>query len=334
MTSPLPKKLQFLGDVTNGSVYIRNIQGLIEGSIYVGEILTGLGLPSFPATPAEIVEIVAVGGHVRQITLSQPASNTLTQNSIFVEWDTKGNPVSFQLLQQNGNFYIDAYAKTPSVDQLGWLLGQNNVFFYDWTNNLSTSISHTYPVRNVIQQFGFGNGLVGGFENGLDEFLINERSLQVFYYEGVNPVGGTRGWYPAQSLPPQYSFAVNDPLPQPPAIDNVLNAEAQSNRLPYERGIGGAFRWEETYIGIQPTKLPSGSSVLLSSDASIIAGKTGFFWVLRDENDDQLVELIDPTFMWTFNRPGKYSLSLTITDTNGNRKEYTKKDFFDIYETT
>jgi hypothetical protein len=334
MTNPLPKKLQFLGDTVNGSVYIRNIQGLIEGSIYVGEILTGLGLPSFPAAPAEILEIVSVGGHVRQIKLNQPATSTLTQDSIFVEWDTKNNPVSFQLLQQNGSFYIDAYAKTPSVDQLGWLLGQNNVFFYDWTNNLSVPLCHTYPIRNVIQRFGFGNGLIGGFENGLNEFLINERSLQVFYYEGLNPVGGTRGWYPAQSLPPQYSFIVNDPLPQPPAIDNVLEAEAQSNRLPYERGIGGAFRWEETYIGIQPTKLPSGSSVLLSSDASTIAGKTNFFWVLRDENNDQLVELVDPTFMWTFNQPGKFTLSLVITDTNGNKKEYSKKDFFEIYETT
>jgi hypothetical protein len=334
LSNPLPKKLDFVGSVTAGSYFIRNITGLLDSEIYVGEIITGPGLPSAPAAPAQVLEIISSGGQVRQLKLSQAAISTEVTEAYFVEWFTPGtNVVSFQHMLNAGSFYIDAYAKTPSVDHLGWLLGQNGVLFYDWSLPLNVPICHTYPVRSVINRFGFGPGLVGAFQGGLNEFLINERSLQVFFYEGLNPVTGTIGWYPSANLNPIYGFITNDPLPTPPSVDNELEAEAQSNRLPYETAIGGAWRWEETYIGILPTSLPSGSTVLLTSDASQIAGKTQFSWKLKEADDNVLVEILDPSFMWTFNQEGKYTIDLEITDTNGNKKLYTKKDFFEIYET-
>ena len=156
--------------------------------------------------------------------------------------------------------------------------------------------------------------------------MLDERSLQVYYFEGLSPLGNI-GWYPAKQLPPQYSFDSD------PAFNNVKDAEAQSNRLPYENAIGGAWKWEETYIGIQPTKVPSGASIMLSSDASKIAGKTKFSWKLYDETGI-IGEVIDSAFMWTFNQPGLYTVELEIADSNGNKKSYMKKDFFDIYEAT
>jgi hypothetical protein len=304
---------------------------LLEADLQVGEVLSGPALNFNPLPPSEVLEIIVNEGHVKQIRISQPALNTVSQGQFFVEWRSLTVPVNFILVFQNGNPVIDAVAKTPSVDQLGWLLGQNNVFFQDPLNFLNVPICHSYPLKNIAKRFGYGLGQVGGFQGGLNEFLLLNRYFQIYQYEGINPLGSPGGWYPATDLPPQYSYLVNDPLPQPPAIDNVLNAEAQSNRLPYESAIGGTWRWEDTYIGIDPTKIPSGSAVMLSADASTIAGKTLFLWRIYD-GDNVLVEIADPTLLWTFAYPGKFTVELEIRDTNGNRKKLARKDFIEIYE--
>ena len=327
LTANLPKKLNFIGEATAGSYYIKNITGLLEKDIYVGEIIVSNYLPVSPASPAKVLEIIAVAGQVRQLKLSESSTNTATNLTFNVEWFTPStNLVSFQHLAQNGTFSIDALAKTPGMDNLGWLISQNGTKLYDWDAELDVSLAHTYPIRNILNVFGYGNGKIGGFEGGLAEFLLCERSLQVYYFEGLSPLGNI-GWYPAQQLAPQYSYDTD------PAFDNVKDAEAQSNRLPYESGISGAWKWEETYIGIQPTRVPSGASILLSSDASKIAGKTNFSWKLYDETGI-IGEVLNSTFMWTFNQPGLYTVELEIADSNGNKKSYMKKDFFDIYEAT
>ena len=331
MTNPLPKKVNFIGNITAGSPYIRNVQGLISDNLYVGEIITGVGLPVSPAAPATVLEIVATGGHVKQIKLSVPATVTASQQYYDVEWYTGNNRVDFLLVFQNGNPSITAFAKTPSVDQLGWLLGQNNVLFEDPLNKVSTSICHTYPLKNVANQFGYGIGLVGGFQGGLNEYLLQNRFFQVYQYEGVNPLNFPGGWYPAANLAPQYQFITNDPLPTPPSIDNELEAEAQSNRLPYESAIGGTWRWEDTYVGTKPTRIPSGSVVLLSADASDIAGKTRYNWRIY-ENETILVEITDSSILWTFPYEGMFTVELEIVDTNGNRKSLQRKNFIEIYE--
>jgi len=197
---------------------------------------------------------------------------------------------------------------------------------------VNTQICHTYPVKNVAKQFGYGIGLVGAFENGLKDFLMTSRYYQVYEYEGINPLSLPGGWYPAAVLAPYYSYMANPIPPALPVWNNALEAETQSNRLPYESAIGGAWTWEESRIGIQPVKLPSGSTLYLSSDASKIAGKSGFFWRLFSD-DKILVELTDPAVMWTFDKPGKFTMELEITDTNGNKKKYNRKDFITIYET-
>lgn len=333
MINPLPKKLDFVGNVKNGSSVITKITGLSENEIYVGEIITGPGLPVTPATPARVVEISSNQGGVTSLKLD--IASTLTQvNSTFeIELYSMTNPVDFTLVFQNATgLAISALAKTPSTDQLGWLTGQNNILFEDPINFVNTQICHTYPVKNVAKQFGYGIELVGAFENGLKEFLMTSRYYQVYEYEGSNPLSLPGGWYPAAILAPYYSYMANPIPPALPVWNNALEAETQSNRLPYESAIGGAWTWEESRIGIQPVKLPSGSTLYLSSDASKIAGKSGFFWRLISD-DKILVELTDPAVMWTFDKPGKFTMELEITDTNGNKKKYNRKDFITIYET-
>ena len=333
LVNPIPKKLSFSGSTKNGSYLMTNITGLLESEVYVGEIVTGTGLPVTPATPAKIVEIFAIAGQVRRLKFSEPATADSYYETYDIELFTPGtNVISFQNIAQTGAIHIDTFAKTHSVDHLGWLIGQNGILFWDWVEETNVPLYHTYPIRNVIEQFGYGKGLVGGFQGGLSEFLLKERSLQVYFYNGLNPLGGNKGWYPAANLPYNYSYIENDPFPALPAFDNVAEAESQANRLPYETAIGGSYRWEETFMGVLPTRVPSGSSVLLSPEASKIAGKTKYLWRLKESDDNVLAELTDKTVLWTFDKPGNFSVELEITDTNGNTKTYEKKEFFEIYE--
>ena len=92
---------------------------------------------------------------------------------------------------------------------------------------------------------------------------------------------------------------------------NYLEAKAQSERLPYERSIGGAYTWEETRIGKYTTKIPSGSSVMLSAEASDIAGKTNYFWRIK-EGDTILAETTDRRILWTYDYPGNFDVELTL----------------------
>lgn len=333
MVNPLPKKLSFIGNSTVGSPYIRSITGLAEKDIRVGEIITGPGLNAFPSAPSVVVEIVASGGAVRQLKTTTVASVTATNSLISVEWGTAlSNPqVAFKGLASAGSFVIHAVAKTPSVDQLGYLVGQGGVLFQDPVNFVSQPIGHTYSLRNAPQHFGYGSNLIGAFENGLPEYLMLNRNWQIYQAEGLNPIALPGGWYPADNLPAAYSYLENDPLPALPAFSNVLDAESQSNRLPYERGMGGPFRWEETRITSKPSRIPTGSSVLFTADASTMAGKSAFQWRLY-ENEELLVEIIDPTFMWTFLEQGDYTVELALEDSNGNAKTGTEKNFVTVYE--
>ena len=325
LANPIPKKVAFTATATAGDYSIKNITGLMESEIYIGDTITGPGLPVTPSTGATVLEIYAYDGVVRTLRLSEPASVNATWNTYYLEWVTPANSLlGLQHLLENGTFLIDAFANTPSVDQLGWLIGQNGIEFYNEVTRSNDPISHTYPIKNLYHNVGYGIGKVGGFLTGMKELVINERSLQVYFYEGINPNAGEPGWYPAASLAPAYSF-FNDP-----AFSNVLEAETQSNRLPYESAIGGSWRWEDSIIGTLPAKIPQGTSVLLTPDASKIAGKTKFGWKIY-EDSNLLVETTDPTILWEFSYPGKFTVELTIEDTNGNVRIDTKKDFFEVY---
>jgi hypothetical protein len=114
-------------------------------------------------------------------------------------------------------------------------------------------------------------------------------------------------------------------------FSNYLEAKSQSERLPYVRGIGGSYTWDETRIGKYGTKIPSGSSVMLSAEASDIVGKTGYLWRLKD-GDTILAETIDSRLLWTFDYTGAFDVELTVIDSNGNQKTGTKKSFLNVYE--
>jgi hypothetical protein len=327
----IPKKATFVGDTTSGKYVIKNVKGLQSGDLRVGEYLSGDFLPSYPSNPAKVLQLLVRDGKIREIVLDTPLSGTKLNGSFNVEWITAANTfITIPWLVStitNADVQIIASAKNPSTDNLGYLVGTNGVQFLPpqiSSTNISTTTAHTYPVGNYYKWFGYGENRVGAFKRGLQDFLTNYRYAQTYLYEGTSPYG-TPGWYPSDDLSYNYSYSNS------PTFSNYLEAKAQSERLPYSRAIGGVYTWEETRVGKYNGKLPAGTSVLLSANASDIVGKTQYYWKLID-GETTLAEVIDEQLLWTFEYPGNFDVELTITDTNGNKKTQLKKSFLTIYD--
>ena len=319
------KKASFVGDCIDGEYKIKNITGLLENQVLPGDVITSTVLPAYPSSPATVTNIKVEQGMVREISLSYPFSADSFDESFDVEWGT--STISAQVLSgaTGSSFKIVAQAKTPSVDCLGYLTGDGGLTFETPDGN-SSALSHSFPTGNYYSWLGFGPNKVGSFLNGLNDFVINYRNIQVYLNEGISPFG-YRGWYPALNLPVQYSYILSQ------YFSNSATAEADSQRLPYERSIGGAFTWEETWAGDSNGRFPIGSSILLTSDTSKIAGKSKYLWRIK-ENDNILVETIDPEIMWTFTYPGVFGVELTIEDSNGNTTVKEKQTFIEVNVST
>lgn len=317
----IKRKATFIGDCFTGEFKIKNITGLLENQLVPGDAISSQFLPSYPSAPAVITEVFVQQGMVREITLSKPFTGDGDAISFFGEYGP--TTISTQVLSGavGTSFKIVAQAKTPSVDCLGYLTGDGGLTFETPDGNIG-SLSHTFPTGNFYSWLGFGENKVGSFLNGLDDFVINYRNVQTYLSEGISPFG-YKGWYPAFDLPSQYSF-INSPY-----FTNSLQAQAESQRLPYERSIGGALTWEETWAGETNGRFPTGSSVILTSDTSKIAGKTKYLWRIK-EGEEILVETIDPMIMWTFTYPGTFSIELTIEDSNGNAAVRKKDTFIEV----
>lgn len=317
----IKKKATFIGDCFAGEYKIKNITGLLENQLAPGDRISSQFLPSQPSPAAVITDIFVQQGMVREITLSEPFSGDGDAIFFFAEYGI--STITTQVLSGDlgATFKIIAQAENPSVDCLGYLTGSGGLTFETPDGNIA-SLSHTFPTGNFYSWLGFGENKVGSFLNGLDDFVINYRNVQTYLSEGISPFG-YKGWYPAFNLPVQYSY-INSPY-----FTNSAQAEADSQRLPYERSIGGALTWEETWAGNTNGRFPTGSSVILTSDTSKVAGKTGYLWRIK-EGDEVLVETIDPMIMWTFTYPGTFSIELTIEDSNGNATVRKKDTFIEV----
>ena len=331
LSKTVPKKSIFTANGKFAGYNLTDIQGLHEGEIRVGETISGDFLPTAPATGAKVLQIFVRSGMVREIILDTQLIADVKNGHYVVEQVTlPGATITVPFLSNvltQADIQILAFAKTPSGDNLAYLVGSNGVTFLPpqrSNSNISTTIAHTFPTGNFYKWFGYGKNKIGSFEHGLQEFLTKYRYAQVYLDLGTSPYGEP-GWYPANELPYKYSYT-NDPV-----FSNYLEAKSQSERLPYARSIGGAYTWEETRIGKQGTKVPSGSSVMLSAEASDIAGKTGYLWKLKD-GETIIAETIDSRILWTFDYTGNFDIELTITDTNGNQRTETKKSFLNVYE--
>lgn len=206
---------------------------------------------------------------------------------------------------------------------------------YDWTayqfENITTATFSTFQTGTQPVLFpGMAVGSFGstlGFEN-VDPRIVSYNDETNLLTLNIKQVTGTATY-------DMYAYSPLDlPFKVQPTNEKVWTRtkQWQSMRLLYEQSFNGAFTWEDSTVSVREKKIPAGSSVLFSSDASDIAGKTGFLWNLYHEGT-KLVSITDASFLWTFLEPGDYDLELEITDTNGNKQKKYSKTFVEVYLT-
>ncbi len=90
----------------------------------------------------------------------------------------------------------------------------------------------------------------------------------------------------------------------------------------FAKALENPFTFDNIKVYSSTFEVPTVVPVLMTIDNCTIAGKTDAFWSIIDEFDDTIVDRAEGKyFAYSFERPGYYSVKLTIVDTNGN--EYT-----------
>lgn len=117
--------------------------------------------------------------------------------------------------------------------------------------------------------------------------------------------------------------------------------DPQSISISYTNGIeGNAFgrslvrnpTWDNIRIHKYTQELPLLTTVNFTFDNCKISGKTNFEWLLEKEDDPTFSNIYynNPYFSYMFNQRGSYSVTLTITDTNGNKNMIKKTEIIKI----
>jgi hypothetical protein len=268
--------------------------------------------------------------------------------NIFFPGTIAGSTLYIEIQDQSGNGTSQKFS-VQLVDITNGLLGKNVTYFYGQYQGLtSPPLSYdpdSYQIRDLISYGPAGApasyesiskgmvvgyfGVGGGFEptQSMNTRVVDiDYENRILYMSNNNKTGST--FYTQL-----YAYTPLDLNIKIQPITNVIWSRTKqwdSMRLPYEASFNGAFTWEDSTVSIREKKIPAGSSVLFSSDASDIAGKTGFLWNLYHEGT-KLVSVTDPSFLWTFLEPGDYDLELEITDTNGNKQNKYNKTFVEVY---
>ena len=100
----------------------------------------------------------------------------------------------------------------------------------------------------------------------------------------------------------------------------------------YGRSIIKNPTWDQVRILKYAQELPLCTVVNFTYDNSKVNGKKNPVWKLTKEGDSNFPDIYynNKYFSYMFNKKGSYTLSLQLEDTNGNKKEITKKEIIKI----
>jgi hypothetical protein len=100
----------------------------------------------------------------------------------------------------------------------------------------------------------------------------------------------------------------------------------------YGRSLIKNPSWNDIRILKYSDELPLLTTVNFTFDNCKISGKTNFEWLLEKEDDLDFENIYynNPYFSYMFTRKGSYSISLKITDSNGNTNFIKKKELIKI----
>jgi len=117
---------------------------------------------------------------------------------------------------------------------------------------------------------------------------------------------------------------------------------AKIKNMKYKSGkkIGNVYSWlgAESWsagdgkITNKEFEVPIGTTVVFNPVGSFIPGKKNHIWRLKyDVTSETLIDIKDAqSFIWTFNKPGFYSLYLSVEDTNGNISVFDRQGYIRV----
>lgn len=195
-------------------------------------------------------------------------------------------------LMQQFYYFIHGKAKNPSNEMLSYINFDSGVES-EWVNYPDRT--YTYPLRNSILNSG-----IPQYSELREDYLYNK-----WVFEGSD--------YPPLTVYPDYD-------------SDVLSYES---RVPYSMTLQSPFSFIDTEITTLQKRIPQFTPAVFHFDNCRIPGKTNPVWTIKDDETDK-TEVIstESKLMWNFTRPGKFSVSLRIQDTNGNVSSAEKTSFF------
>jgi hypothetical protein len=195
-------------------------------------------------------------------------------------------------LFQQFYYFIHGKAKNPSNEMLSYVNFDNGIES-EWA--VYPDRTYTYPLRNSILYSSIPN-----YDNLEQDYLY-----QKWVAEGSD--------YPPLTVYPDYA-------------SDVLSYES---RIPYSMTLQSPFSFIDTEVTIEQKRIPQFTPAVFHFDNCRIPGKTNPIWTVKDD-DNNLIEVItsEKKLMWNFTKPGKYSVSLSLQDSNGNKSSVEKTSFF------
>lgn len=199
-------------------------------------------------------------------------------------------------LMQQFYFFIQGKAKNPSNEMLSYV-NFNNGVQSEWL--VYPDRTYTYPLRNSIL-----NSSIPQYSELSEDYLYNK-----WVSEGSD--------YPPLNIYPDYS-------------SDRLSFES---RIPYSTTLQSPYSFIDTYISDQQHSVLQFTPIVFNYDNCSIPGKNSPRWTIKDDDTGKIQVISEEEkLMWNFTKPGRYTVTLEIKDSNGNKSSIKKNSFIVVNE--
>lgn len=199
-------------------------------------------------------------------------------------------------LMQQFYYFIQGKAKNPSNEMLSYINLDNGVQS-EWL--IYPDRTYTYPLRNSIL-----NSSIPQYSELSEDYLYNK-----WVAEGSD--------YPPLNVYSDYT-------------SNRLSFES---RIPYSVTLQSPYSFIDTVISDQQHDVLQFTPIVFNFDNCTIPGKNSPRWTVKDDDSGKIQVISEEeSLMWNFTKPGRYSVSLEIKDSNGNKSSVNKTSFVVVKE--
>jgi hypothetical protein len=105
------------------------------------------------------------------------------------------------------------------------------------------------------------------------------------------------------------------------------------SRIPYSMTLQSPYSFIDTVISDQQHNVLQFTPVVFNYDNCTIPGKNSPRWTIKDDDSGKIQVISEEeSLMWNFTKPGRYSVSLEIKDSNDNESTVNKTSFIVVKE--